>query len=192
LSAGWAIISDEAAQFEGLTPGLCGVPAERLVHKLIPLNEQPRVDHQAMRSQRGDCYAELKRYQQAPCAAAKAKLQARFDEIFTTRTQYETLNQLLKRLHRPKAELLLVLERPAVPLHTNDAERDLRHRVKKRPISAGPRSDRGRRSGDTFASLKKTCRKLAVSFGAFLIDRVSGPHTLPPLPALIHARAASP
>jgi Transposase IS66 family len=192
LSEGLAIISDEAGQFDVLTHGLCWVHAERLVHKLIPLNEQHRVDQQAIRSQIWDFYAELKRYRQAPSEAAKAKLEARFDEIFTTRTQYETLNQLLKRLHRHKAELLLVLERPDVPLHTNDAERDLRDRVKKRHISAGTRSDLGRRSWDTFASLKKTCRKLGVSFWAFIIDRVSGANTLPPLPALIQARAASP
>jgi hypothetical protein len=76
----------------------------------------------------------------------------------TRRTRYETLNQRLKRLHRHKAEWLWVLDRPDVPLHTNDAENDLRDPVKKRPISAGTRSDPGRRSWDTFASFKKTCR----------------------------------
>lgn len=77
-------------------------------------------------------------------------------------------------------------------LHTNDAENDRRDRAKKRPIRAGTRSHLGQRRWDTFASLKKTCRKLGVSFWAFLIDRVSGTHTVPPLPALIQARAASP
>jgi hypothetical protein len=42
-------------------------------------------------------------------------IQRRFDEIFTTKTRFETLNQVLKRLHRNKAELLLVLERPELP-----------------------------------------------------------------------------
>jgi len=192
LAEGLAIISDEAGQFDVLTHGLCWVHAERLVHKLIPLNEQHRADQQAIRAQIWDFYAELKRYRQAPTEAVKAQLEARFDAIFTTHTRYETLNQLLKRLHRHKAELLLVLERPDVPLHTNDAENDLRDRVKKRHISAGTRSDPGRRSWDTFASLKKTCRKLGVSFWTFLLDRVSGTHTVPPLPEIIQARAASP
>jgi hypothetical protein len=105
----------------------------------------------------------LKRYRRAPTEVVKGKLEARFDAIFSTRTRYETLNQLLKRLHRHKAELLLVLERPDVPLHTNDAESDLRDRVKKRQISAGTRSDAGRCSWDTFASLTKTSQKLGVS-----------------------------
>ncbi|MGC1953598.1 MAG: transposase, partial [Gammaproteobacteria bacterium] len=123
---GLAVISDEAGQFDVLTHGLCWVHAERRVHKLIPLNEQHREDQQAIRAQIWDFYAELKRYRKAPSEAVKAKLEARFDALFTTRTRYETLNQLLKRLHRHKAQLLLVLERPDVPLHTNDAENDLR------------------------------------------------------------------
>ncbi|MGC1955522.1 MAG: hypothetical protein WA970_23685 [Gammaproteobacteria bacterium] len=87
--------------------------------------------------------------------------------------------------------MLLVLERPDVPLHTNDAENDLRNRVKKRRISADTRSDAGLCSWDTFASLKKTCQKRRVSFWSFVIDRVTGTNTLPLLPALIQARAAS-
>src|SRR2546430_8973321 len=96
-------------------------------------------------------------------------IQRRFDEIFTTKTRFEALNQVLKRLHRNKAELLLVLEQPEVPLHTHDSERDIRDYVKKRKVSGGTRSDLGRRCRDTFASLKKTCRKLGVSFWEFLL-----------------------
>jgi hypothetical protein len=92
---------------------------------------------------------------------------------------------VLKRLHRNKAELLLVLERPEVPLHTNDSERDIRDYVKKQKVSGGTRSDLGRRCRDTFASLKKTCRKLGVSFWEFLLDRVSATNKIPPLPSLI-------
>jgi hypothetical protein len=88
--------------------------------------------------------------------------------------------------------LLLVLERPDVPLRTNDAENDLRDHLKKRHISAGTRSAAGRCSWDTLASSKKTCRKLGVSFWSFVIDRVSGTNRLALLPALIQARAASP
>jgi hypothetical protein len=36
--------------------------------------------------------------------------------------------------------------------------------VKKRKISGSTRSDAGRKSRDTFASLKKTCRKHGISF----------------------------
>ncbi|MDO9641070.1 MAG: transposase [Pseudotabrizicola sp.] len=50
----------------------------------------------------------------------------RFDDLFTQPTRYKDLDQLLARLHRRKAELLKVLERPEIPLHTNASENDLR------------------------------------------------------------------
>lgn len=184
-----AIISDDAGQFNVLTHGLCWVHAERLIHKLLPLNEQHREDQQHIRSQVWDFYAELKAYKEAPSATQKEALEARFEEIFTTKTRWETLNQVLKRLHRNKSELLLVLTRPEVPLHTNDSERDIRDYVKKRKVSGGTRSDLGRRAWDTFASLKKTCRKLGISFWAFILDRLSATHTIPPLSALIREQA---
>lgn len=65
-----------------------------------------------------------------------------------------------------------MLERPDIPLHTNGSEGDVRDYVKKRKVSGGTRSDLSRRCRDTFASLKKTCRKLGVSFWDYLNDRV--------------------
>jgi hypothetical protein len=65
----------------------------------------------------------------------------------------------------------MVLERPEIPLHTNGSETDLRDFVKKRKVSGGTRSDEGRQCRDSFASLKKTCRKLTISFWQYLKDR---------------------
>jgi len=83
----------------------------------------------------------------------KAAHQARFDEIFTAQTCFATLNLALKRLHKNKSELLLVLERPDLALHNNLSEGDIREYVKRRKISGGTRSELGRRCRDTFASL---------------------------------------
>jgi len=94
-------------------------------------------------------------------------------------------------MSRNKQELLLVLERPDLPLHNNLSEGDIREYVKRRKISGGTRSDEGRRGRDTFASLKKTCRKLGVSFWRFLNDRVRGEEEIQALPALIELRAQS-
>ena len=71
-----------------------------------------------------------------------------------------------------------------MPLHTNGSETDIRDYVKKRKVSGGTRSDEGRRCRDTFASLKKTCRKLEVSFWHYLKDRLTE-NVLPPLPELM-------
>ena len=88
-----------------------------------------------------------------------------------------------------KAELLVVLERPGVPLHNNLSEGDIREYVKRKKMSGGTRSEEGRQGRDTFASLKKTCRKLGVSFWSYLKDRLMGGNLIQPLPQLVEARA---
>ena len=60
-----------------------------------------------------------------------------------------------------------------------------------RKISGGTRSDTGRRCRDTFMSLKKTCRKLGVSFQSYLRDRIRGSGEIPPLSELMRSTAAA-
>jgi hypothetical protein len=183
-----AIISDDAGQFNVLIHGLCWVHAERLVHKLLPLNDQHREDIAHVRSGIWSLYADLKQYKRHPTLTRKRELQARFDAVFTQKTRYATLNRLLRRIHLNKSELLLVLERPEVPLHTNGSERDIRDHVKKQKVSGGTRSELGRQCRDTFSSLKKTCRKLGISFWNYLTDRISCSDHIPPLPHLVEQR----
>ncbi len=142
-----------------------------------------------MRSQIWDFYNELKAYKEAPSEEKKVELEARFDELFMTETCFVSLNLALKRLHKNRSELLLVLDRPDIPLHNNLSERDIREYVKKRKISGSTRSEIGRRCRDTFTRLKKTCRKLGVSFWYYLNDRVSGRREIPPLSELIRQKA---
>lgn len=187
-----AIISDDAGQFNILVHGLCWIHAERLVHKLIPLNETHRKEIETVRARIWDLYSDLKDYKDQPSVERKRELGAVFESVFTTRTTFETLNQLLKRLYRNKSELLLVLDRPDVPLHTNGSESDIRDYVKKRKVSGGTRSDLGRQCRDTFASLKKTCRKQGISFWAYLHDRISHTNAIPPLPQYIRLHGTAP
>lgn len=56
--------------------------------------------------------------------------------------------------------------------------------VKERKVSCGTHGDLGRQFSDTFASLKKTCRKLNASFWRYLLDRVPLANTIPPLPTI--------
>ena len=94
----------------------------------------------------------------------KAALRARFDRIFTRKTGFVTLDRLLARLHANKRELLIVLDRPEIPLHTNTSENDVRCQVTRRKISGGTRSDVGRDCRDAFLGLAKTCAKLGIVF----------------------------
>ncbi len=184
-----AIISDGAGQFAILLHALCWVHAERLVHKLIPLNDRQRADQARVRGEIWELYADLKAYRRNPDPALRPGLEERFDTIFTQRTSYITLDRTLKRLHTHKSELLLVLERPDLVLHTNGSEGDIRGFVKWRTISGGTRSDLGKDCRDGFASLKKTCRKLGISFWDYLGDRIKQLGTVPLLPDLIRERA---
>ena len=186
-----AIVSDGAGQFAILLHALCWVHAERLVHKLIPLNERHRQDQERVRSEIWDLYADLKAYRRHPDAALAPALAARFDAIFTRHTSFATLNQTLKRLHAHQEKLLLVLKRPDIVLHTNGSEGDIRGYVKWRKISGGTRSDLGKRCRDGFASMKKTCRKLGVSFWDYLGDRIGQHGAIAPLPDIIRERAAA-
>lgn len=188
------IVSDDAGQFTiaGFLNALCWVHAERTLHKLIAGNEVNRQAQEAVRGQIWTFYQQLKAYQQAPDEIIRQTLEARFDEIFTQKTAFHSLNRALHRLHNNKTELLLVLERPEIPLHNNLSENDIRDYVKKRKISATTRSDTGRKARDTFLSLKKTCQKLGLSFSQYLFDRISRQNHIPPLPELVQAAAQGP
>lgn len=187
------IVSDDAGQFRVGDHALCWVHAERLVHKLIPANAPQRRAVELVRQLIWWFYADLKAYRRDPCRRRAAALRARFDRIFQRKTGYIMLDRLLARLHRRKHELLRVLDRPEIPLHTNGSENDIRATVTKRKISGGTMSDKGRIARDVLLGLMKTCRKLQVSFVEYLGDRlaVPGTPTIPPLPDLVrHAAAA--
>jgi hypothetical protein len=191
MAAELVIVSDDAGQFKiaGFLNALCWVHAERTIHKLIPTGEERRDLQAQVRGQIWTFYQDLKRYQQAPDAVTKASLEQRFDELFTQKTHWQTLNLALQRLHANKTELLLVLEHPAIPLHNNLSENDIRDYVKRRKISATTRSEAGRQARDTFLSLKKTCQKLGIAFWDYLHDRISQQHHIPSLSTLIRQAA---
>jgi hypothetical protein len=86
--------------------------------------------------------------------------------------------------------LLVALDRPKVPLNTNSSEQEIRDPVTLRKISGGTRSEDGRRCRDTLLSLKKIYQKNAISFWAYLGDRLGiAANTVARLPDLIRSRA---
>lgn len=183
-----AIMSDDAGQFNILLHALCWVHAERIIHKLIPFTNEHRIAQQKIRDKIWQLYADLKEYKTNPTKKMKIELENRFDEIFQEETCFITLNQALKRLYKNKKELLLVLERPDIPLHNNASESDIREFAKRRKISGSTRSNEGRKARDTFASLKKTCRKLMLSFWDYLNDRNYKKQEIPPLCTLMRQK----
>jgi hypothetical protein len=188
------IVSDDAGQFNVGQHGLCWIHAERLVHKLDTFTDENRLAQGRVRGLIWSFYRDLKVYRGHPTKPRKAALRARFDRIFTRKTGFVTLDRLLARLHANKRELLIVLNRPEIPLHTNTSENDVRCQVTKRKVSGGTRSDVGRDCRDAFLGLAKTCAKLGIAFWDYLGSRlaVPGNPTIPYLPEIIAARARSP
>jgi hypothetical protein len=184
------ILSDDAGQFNIGRHALCWVHAERLVHKLDTFNDQHRAAQTRVRGLIWDFYADLKAYQLKPGKTRARALRARFDRIFLRRTSFVTLDRLLARLHANKAELLMVLERPEIPLHTNGSENDIRCHVTRRKISAGTRSEIGRDCRDAFLSLTKTCDKLGIAVWDYLGSRLKavGAAIIEPLDHYVRAR----
>ena len=111
----------------------------------------------------------------------------RFDRIFTKETGYVMLDRQLARLHKLKPDLLRVLDRPEIPLHTNSSENDIRTVVTKRSISGGTVSEAGKTARVAMLGLLKTCSKLGISYYQCLGDRfaVQGVTAVPPLPMLV-------
>jgi Transposase IS66 family len=177
------IVSDDAGQFNVGEHALCWIHAERLAHKLEALTDQQRAAQQRVRGLIWWFYAGLKAHRAAPTARRRRELRARFDRIFRRRTGFVSLDRLPRRLHANEAELLKVLDRPEIPLHTNGSENDIRCQVTKRHVSGGIKTDLGRDCRNAFLGLSKTCRKLGISFWNYLGARLGVP-SAPPVPRL--------
>ena len=186
------IVSDDAGQFLVGCHALCWVHAERLVHKLDTFTDQPRRAQQSQRALIWWFYRDLKAYQREPTPRRRSELRARFDRLFRRRTGFVVLDRLLARLHANKPELLRVLDRPEIPLHTNGSENDIRAQVTRRKVSGGTRSDTGRDCRDAFLGLAKTCAKLGLSFWDYLGARLGVPDqpAIPYLPDLVRSRCS--
>ena len=185
------IVSDGAGQFRLTNNALCWVHSERLVHKLQPTNPIHRQAVDVTRTLIWWFYRDLKAYKLAPDPKRARMMRARFDRIFTRKTGYILLDQLLTRLHRRKSDLLRVLDRPEIPLHTNGSENDIRAFVTKRKISGGTVSLAGRTARDVMLGLAKTCAKQSISFYRFLGHRFAVPGAQPITHLAVLVRAAA-
>lgn len=194
LPEGLPIITDAAPQFIlWASHALCWIHEERHYRKLIPVSDFERQELERIRGQIWDLYSELKAFSTSPSSARRSEIESKFKLIFDRTGVTDGLDGLLRNSYSRRAGLLQVLKHPAIPLHNNDCERDIREYVKRRKISGCTRSAAGQRARDTFLSLKKTCLKLGVSFFGYLRDRMCNLGDIPPLNQVVLARArASP
>lgn len=185
------LLSDDAGQFAHQTAhhALCWVHAERHYAKLQPYFEIHQQLLAAFRTELWAYYEQLKAFKLHPTQTEQARLSQTFDELFGRVTGYAELDRRIALTRANKAELLLVLDFPEVPLENNLAERDLREGVVKRKISSGPRGPDGAQAWEVFLTLLATCRKNGVNFFAYLCDRIAQLNQAPPLAGLVRAHA---
>lgn len=185
------LVCDDAPQFGGVTSQiqLCWVHEGRHYKKLCPWLPEHRKVLTAFLKEFWEYYRELVAYRAQPSAAEAERLSVKFDELFEKRTGYELLDERIEKTRGKKAELLLVLKHPELPLTNNAAELAARGRVRKRDVSFGPRSEAGVAAWDTFQTLSATARKLGVSFHHWLADRINERNEMPSLATTIQERA---
>ena len=165
VSPNWIGLSEGAWQGVIRLPAACWIHAERPLIKRVPHHDAPRAVRETIGGQLGEWYKALKTYTLNADPAQKPLREARFDTWVDQRTGYPHVHQVLQSMRAMKVDMLRVLEHPDIPRHNNAAESDMRAFVQRRTSSGGTRSAAGRRCRDTFASLKKTGRKVGVCFG---------------------------
>ena len=138
-----------------------------------------------------DYYTSLQRYRDGPTDELAETLRKEFDELFSTRTGYDALDQRIAKTAAKKDELLTALSVPEVPLHNNASELQARVSARRRDVSLHSRSVRGARSMDIFTTIVQTSKKLGISAYVYFRDRLSRRFELPSLAQSIQAAAAS-
>lgn len=188
------IVCDDAGQFKLLTErlALCWIHAGRHYEKLSPVVPRHVKQLDSFVHRYWDYYQSLQHYRDGPTNALAETLRKEFEELFSTRTGYDALDQRIAKTAAKKDELLTVLSVPEVPLHNNASELQARVSARRRDVSLHSRSVRGARAMDIFTTLVQTAKLLGVSAYAYLQDRIRRKFELPSLAAEIEAAARIP
>lgn len=185
------MMSDDARQFwfVAFWHALCWIHEIRHYRKLSPVLEYHRTKLREFLTEIWKLYDLLKEYKVQPTETQKEFLEQRFEEMFSTKTGYQELDERIALTKKKKERLLLVLKYPQIPLHNNPAEIALREFVLKRKISYGTRSEDGKTAWENMMTLLDTCRKQNVSFLDYIEDIFSNRYALPRLAGRIFQRA---
>jgi hypothetical protein len=185
------LLTDDAPQYNKIAAyhPLCWVHDGRHYKKLNPLSglHRKKLDH--FITQYWDYYGKLRDFKAFPTKEAAQRLSTEFDHLFSTKTGYDKLDERIEKTNIKKAQLLLVLSHPTLPLHNNDSELAARDQARRRDINYHTMNDEGTASKDTFMTIAQTAKKLAVNFYQYAFDRISKKYELPSLASLITQQA---
>ena len=185
------LLADDAPQFKKIVEelALCWIHEGRHYNRLdpvVPCNVNALKD---FKTRFWDFYGDLLIFKQNPSQETAAKLSIEFDELFSSKTIYDTLNDRIEKTRNKKEELLLVLKHPFLPLHNNDSELGARVEKRRQDVSLHTISEAGTTAKDSFLTIVQTAKKLGVNAFEYIRDRVSKNFSMPALSDLIIEKA---
>jgi len=186
------LLSDDARQFKQVAShhSLCWIHDGRNYKKLRPIVPYHKEKLEAFLDRYWDFYGELCEFRIKPDPEIAEQLSTKFDQLFSTITGYEQLDERISKTKENKEHLLRVLALPEVPLHNNAAELAARAKVRKRDVSLQTITDEGTKANDTFMTIVQTAKKLGVSAYQYICDRMSKKLEMPSLAQLIREKSS--
>ncbi len=184
------LLADDAPQFKKIVEelALCWIHEGRHYNRLDPVVPCSVDALKDFKTRFWDFYGDLLKYKQNPSPETAAKLSIEFDELFSTKTIYDALNDRIEKTRNKKDELLLVLKYPWLPLHNNDSELGARVEKRRQDVSLHTISEAGTTAKDAFLTIVQTAKKLGVNAFEYISDRVSKKFSMPALSDLIIER----
>ena len=185
------LLSDDAPQFNKLTfqHANCWIHDGRNYKKLRPIVPYNQEKLKTFLDRYWDYYRKLSKFRIKPDSKVAEQLDAEFDQLFSTKTGYDQLDERISKTKKKKKSLLMVLTVPEIPLHNNAAELAARAKVRKRDVSLQTVTEKGTKANDTFMTIVQTAKKLSVSACAYIYDRVSNKFEMTSLAQLIREKS---
>ena len=181
------LLSDDAPQFKKLTAEhvLCWIHEGRHYNRLSPIVPFNVDELKKFKTRFWDYYGKLLEYKEDPNPLAAAKLSSEFNNLFSTKTGYDNLDDRIEKTRSKKEALLQALKYPCLPLHNNDSELGARVEKRRQDVSLQTKSIKGTKAKDSFLTVTQTAKKLGVNTYKYIYDRISKTFTMPSLADLI-------
>lgn len=181
------LLSDAAPEYNQIAAqshALCWVHDARYYHKLVPIFGIHKTALKNFEKKYWDYYYKLLARKNLSVEQQTIQiplLEAEFDTLFATKTQYDALDKLIQKTAANKQQLLVGLYNSALPLHNNNAELGARRIVRKRDASLHTMSSKGTRVRDAMLTICQTAAKCGVSIIDYIADRIARTYLIKPL-----------
>lgn len=149
---------------------LCWVHIGRHFKKLNPLIPDNQIKTKIFINEFWDYYHKLLAYKNSPNCYNQLTLSYKFDELFSTVTGFDELDNRIAKTKSQKENLLVVLDNPEVPLHNNNSELAARVHAIRRDVSFQTQNEKGTTAKDAWMTISRTAHLYCVNFYDYILD----------------------